>query len=120
MTQERVSSSQDDKKVKSVEYSYDGDVKKEYKKQLQEEQKGKVRVSYGVNTGYFELEGKTVGKVRKIFSEAYSIPKEAVAYVDGKALDDDHVLTSDIELNFQKETGVKGTKRWAEKSKESI
>ena len=69
----------------------------------------KIRVVHGVNTQYFDnLEGKTVGKVKKSLREVFNIPGDAEATVDGKDVGDDFVLGPGMVLEFTKETGVKG------------
>lgn len=69
----------------------------------------KVRVVHGVNEGYFDnLEGKTVGSVKKSLREVYNIPGDAEALVEGKAVQDDFILEGGQNLEFVKEAGVKG------------
>ena len=106
MTQERINSDSNQNEANAVEYS-DKDVQANYDA-LKQQQQGKNRVSYGVHTGYYETVGKTVGKVKKYFGDAYSLPEQVVTYVDGEAVSDDYVLQDGQELDWQKETGVKG------------
>lgn len=69
----------------------------------------KVHVIHGANEGYFDnLEGKTVGYVRKSLREVYSIPGDAESLIDGKAVNDDFVLAGGQTVEFLKEAGVKG------------
>lgn len=68
----------------------------------------KVRVVHGANEKYFDLEGKTVGMVRKNLREAFNIPGDADALIGGKSVQDDFVLEGGSCLEFVKEAGVKG------------
>lgn len=68
----------------------------------------KVRVVHGANQDYFDLEGKTVGMVRKNLREVFNIPGDAEALVSGKAVGDDFILEGNSSLEFVKEAGVKG------------
>ena len=69
----------------------------------------KVRVVHGANEGYFDnLEGKTVGSVKKSLREVYNIPGDATALVSGKEVQDDFILEGGMSLEFFKEAGVKG------------
>lgn len=68
----------------------------------------KVRVVHGANQDYFDLEGKTVGTVRKNLREVFNIPGDAEALVAGKAVGDDFILEGNTSLEFVKEAGVKG------------
>ena len=70
----------------------------------------KVRVVHGVNEGYFDnLDGKTVGSIKKSLREVYNIPGDAEALVEGKVVQDDFILEAGSNLEFVKEAGVKGT-----------
>ena len=69
----------------------------------------KVRVVHGANEQYFEnLDGKTVGQVRKSLRDAFNIPGDANALITGKEVGDDFVLEGGMNLEFVKEAGVKG------------
>lgn len=69
----------------------------------------KVRVVHGANEQYFDnLEGKTVGSIRKSLREVFNIPGDADALVDGKTVQDDFVLAGGHNLEFFKEAGIKG------------
>lgn len=69
----------------------------------------KVRVVHGANEQYFDnLEGKTVGMVRKSLREVFNIPGDAEALIAGKNVQDDFVLEGGMNLEFVKEAGVKG------------
>jgi len=69
----------------------------------------KVRVVHGANEQYFDnLEGKTVGSVKKSLREVFNIPGDADALIAGKTVGDDFLLENGMNLEFVKEAGVKG------------
>jgi len=69
----------------------------------------KVRVVHGANEQYFDnLEGKTVGSVKKSLREVFNIPGDAQALVASKEVGDDFILDGGMNLEFVKEAGVKG------------
>lgn len=69
----------------------------------------KIRVVHGANEQYFDnLEGKTVGTVRKSLREVFNIPGDAEALIAGKSVGDDFILEGGQNLEFVKEAGVKG------------
>lgn len=69
----------------------------------------KIRVVNGANEQYFDnLNGKTVGSVRKSLREVFNIPGDASALVGGKEVGDDFILEGGQSLEFIKESGVKG------------
>lgn len=73
----------------------------------------KVRVIHGANEGYYDLEGKTVGSVKKSLREVFNIPGDADALIGGKEVQDDFVLEAGMNLEFSKDAGQKGKQaRW--------
>jgi hypothetical protein len=69
----------------------------------------KIRVVNGANEQYFDnLQGKTVGSVRKSLREVFNIPGDASALIGGKEVGDDFILEGGMNLEFVKEAGVKG------------
>jgi len=69
----------------------------------------KVRVVNGANEQYFDnIAGKNVGSVRKSLREVFNIPGDASALVGGKEVQDDFILEGGQNLEFIKESGVKG------------
>jgi hypothetical protein len=69
----------------------------------------KIRVVNGANEQYFDnIQGKTVGSVRKSLREVFNIPGDASASVGGKEVGDDFILEGGQSLEFFKESGVKG------------
>ena len=71
----------------------------------------KVRVVHGANQDYFDLEGRTVGSVRKNLREVFNIPGDAEALISGKSVGDDFILEGGQNLEFVKEAGTKGKPR---------
>jgi excisionase family DNA binding protein len=70
----------------------------------------KVRVVHGANEQYFDnLNGKTVGSVRKSLREVFNIPGDADALISGQEVGDDFILEGGMNLEFVKEAGVKGS-----------
>ena len=68
-----------------------------------------VRVVHGVNEQSFpNLEGRTVGFVKKNLRDVFNIPSDAEALVNGQQVGDDFVLEGGNSLEFVKEAGVKG------------
>ena len=68
----------------------------------------KVRVVHGSNSEYLDLEGKTVGFVRKKLRDVFNLPSDADALIANKTVGDDFVLEGSQTLEFVKEAGVKG------------
>jgi len=69
----------------------------------------KVRIVHGANEQYFDnLEGKTVGQVKKSLREVFNIPSDAEALIGSKQVGDEFVLEGGQSLEFVKEAGVKG------------
>jgi|TARA_Y100000034_G_scaffold132302_1_gene194952 hypothetical protein len=69
----------------------------------------KIRVVHGANEQYFDnLEGKTVGQVKKSLREVFNIPSDAEALIGSKQVGDEFVLEGGQSLEFVKEAGVKG------------
>jgi len=68
----------------------------------------KIRVVHGVDDGYFDIEGKTVGSVKKSLREVFNIPGDAEALIEGKSVQDDFILEAGMNLEFVKEAGIKG------------
>ena len=68
-----------------------------------------MRVVHGANEQYFDnLEGKTVGSVRKSLRDVFNIPGDASALIGGKEVGDDFILEGGQNLEFTKEAGIKG------------
>jgi hypothetical protein len=69
----------------------------------------KVRVVHGANERYFDqLAGKSVANIRKLLREAFNIPGDAVALIDGKEVGDEFILNGGQSLEFIKSAGEKG------------
>lgn len=72
----------------------------------------KVRVVHGANERYFDnLEGRTVGQIRKSLRDVFNIPGDANALISGQDVQDDFILEGGMNLEFVKEAGVKGNEK---------
>lgn len=67
-----------------------------------------VRVVHGSSDAYYNIEGKTVGMVRKSLRDAFNIPSDAKAEISGKVVEDDFILQAGHTLEFSKTAGQKG------------
>lgn len=74
-------------------------------------QRGGVNVIHGANDGTFALEGAKVGTVRSSLVDAFNIPKDAIAFVNGEQADMGYTLATDDTLEFCKQSGSKGIRR---------
>jgi DNA adenine methylase len=67
-----------------------------------------VKVIHGANDGVFALAGATVASTQASLSDAFNIPLEAFARINGKIVGEDHrVLTNDL-VEFVMPWGTKG------------
>lgn len=107
MTQERIENTEDGSRRSETTGYQAPDIENTLSK-LSSEMK-KVRVVHGANEQYFDnLEGKTVGNVRKSLREVFNIPSDAEALINGKPVGDDFVLEGSNVLEFSKNSGIKG------------
>lgn len=67
-----------------------------------------VKVIHGANDGSFNLAGSKVSTVRASLVDAFNIPGDALAFVDGEQVDANYTLQSNQTLEFVKQAGVKG------------
>ena len=68
-----------------------------------------VRVVHGANDQPFpNLEGKTVGWIKKNLRDAFNIPSDAESLVGGEQVGDEFVVSGGQTVEFVKEAGVKG------------
>lgn len=105
MSQERASNN-DSQKFKASEVYQAPDIDSTLSKATDATKK--VRVVHGANQDYFDIEGKTVGTVRKNLRDVFNIPGDAEALISGKNVQDDFILEGGQSLEFVKEAGVKG------------
>ena len=71
---------------------------------------GKVKVIHGANDDTFDgLVGQKVSTVRASLVDAFNIPGDALALVDGQQVDNEHILIAGQTLEFIKQAGVKGS-----------
>lgn len=69
---------------------------------------GKIKVIHGSSDEDFELVGANVASVRASLVDAFNIPADAQAFVDGEEVNENHVLQKNQTLEFVKAAGVKG------------
>lgn len=72
------------------------------------EQLTTVKVIHGANDGQFPVVGSKVQKVRASLVDAFNIPGDALAFVNGEQVDANYVLQANDSLEFIKAAGVKG------------
>jgi hypothetical protein len=70
---------------------------------------GKVKVIHGANDDTFDgLVGQKVSTVRASLVDAFNIPGDALALVNGQQVDNTYSLQQNDVLEFIKQAGVKG------------
>jgi hypothetical protein len=70
---------------------------------------GKVKVIHGANDDTFDgLVGQKVSTVRASLVDAFNIPGDALALVNGNQVDNNYTLQQNDTLEFIKQAGVKG------------
>ena len=75
-----------------------------------------VKVICGANDDYFPIAGATVGSARTNLIDAFNIPGNAVAFVNGQEIPRTHVLQGNVTLEFVPQYGRKaGHPRLSEK-----
>lgn len=67
-----------------------------------------VKVIHGINDGTFALEGFSVASVSSSLIDAFNIPVDAIAFVNGTRVDMSCTLARNDTLEFCKPTGRKG------------
>jgi len=76
-----------------------------------EQKPSTVQVTHGVSSNAFDVAGRTVRYVRESLGTLYSIPKDALALVNGDQASEDHLLQAGDELDFLRPSGSKGLGR---------
>ena len=72
---------------------------------------GEVKVIHGANFGTFNLAGRQVATVRVSLVDAFNIPIEAIAFVNGERVDLEYILQGHDTLEFVQKAGRKGINR---------
>ena len=67
-----------------------------------------VIVIHGANDGHFDLQSKSVDVVAKHLHQAFNIPLDAVAFVNGEKVTFNYTLSDGESLEFIQESGRKG------------
>ena len=69
---------------------------------------GFVKVAHGANDGLFDVTGETVATVQASLADAFNIPAEAFAYVNGKIVGEEFRLRMKNAVVFALPWGMKG------------
>jgi len=69
-----------------------------------------VKVIHGANDGIFDLAGSSVANVQTALADAFNIPIEAFAYVNGKVVGEEFRLRGGESVEFLLPWGMKGAK----------
>jgi hypothetical protein len=67
-----------------------------------------VDVLYGIHRMRFDVAGQTLAQARGSFEAALDIQPGARILADGKAVDEDHIISADETIEFMAEAGKKG------------
>lgn len=68
-----------------------------------------IKVTHGVNSGFFRLSGWSVSEIRKRLKGVFNVPQNAVAFINGMRVLESHVVSDkDHYLEFSRLTGQKG------------
>jgi len=69
---------------------------------------GPVKIIHGANDGIFNVGGASAASVRASLVDAFNIPDEAIAFVNGELVRHDFRVRANDTLEFVKQRGVKG------------
>lgn len=75
---------------------------------IQKVEAAAVKVIHGAMDESFQVSGQKISAVRASLVEAFNIPADAIAFVDGEQVDENHILLENSTLEFVKQAGVKG------------
>jgi hypothetical protein len=67
-----------------------------------------VRIVHGANEGCFEFAGQTVKQVHRVLRDAFNIPADAKAMVDGQGVGEDYMIRNGDNVEFVRILGQKG------------
>lgn len=67
-----------------------------------------VRIVHGANEGRFTLAGKTVRSIAKSLRDAFNIPEDAQALVEGTEVNGDYIVADGDTVEFARSFGRKG------------
>ena len=81
---------------------------------------GSVRVVHGANDGTFDVAGATVAVIQESLKDAFNLPLEAFAYVNGKIVGEEYRVQADDSLEFILPIGTKGALPLPDDSSEPI
>jgi hypothetical protein len=66
-----------------------------------------VRVIHGANDGLFNLAGMTVASLQASLTDAFNVPEDALAFVNGEQVEPSYRLLPNDTVEFVKQTGEK-------------
>ncbi|OAI53242.1 hypothetical protein AYO44_04210 [Planctomycetaceae bacterium SCGC AG-212-F19] len=77
----------------------------------------RVEIIHGANQDYYAVAGRTVGYVRQVLGDVFSIPPDSESLIDGSTVQDDQLLRAGDCLEFIKASGRKsvGHRVWTDK-----
>jgi hypothetical protein len=75
---------------------------------LEKMEAAEIKVIHGANDGTFNLSGATIAQVRASLVDAFNIPADALAFVNGEQVDNEFVLKAQDTCEFVRAAGVKG------------
>lgn len=75
---------------------------------LEKLEKAQVKVIHGATDKSFDVVGSKISAVRASLVDAFNIPGDALAFVDGEKVDENYILQANQTLEFVKQAGVKG------------
>lgn len=70
-----------------------------------------VRVIHGANDGVFDVAGYPLARLRSSLANAFNIPPEAIAFVNGRRVPKSYEPVADDVIEFVREQGVKGGRK---------
>ena len=77
---------------------------------------GSVKIIHGANDGVFDVAGVSVASVRASLVDAFNLPDEAIAFVNGESVPPAYTLQANDKLEFVKQNGEKsvGEQVWTD------
>jgi excisionase family DNA binding protein len=67
-----------------------------------------VKIIHGANEGFFDLQGTTIGIVRRRLRDVFNISSDAIAFVGGEKVIDDRAIHDGESVEFVRSNGIKG------------
>jgi len=70
-----------------------------------------VKIVHGANDGEFDLSGHPVASLRTSLVDAFNIPADAIAFVNGRRVTPDYIAQAQDVIEFVRERGEKGGRK---------